>query len=345
MSDDFGIELFKILKTIIQFDTGCIIFTNSTKPSYLFNTKTFNVNDIKTDCLKEDLRLKNVSFGKIYITGKFFSSADKKIFKTCTAIISDIIKDKEISQITKMQIKALQEGYVKIQKNSKKIKASEEEKTKFISHISHELRTPINSILGFSDILENECTGKLNTKQKEYVNDIKISALHLLEMVNEILDISKIEAGALKLNLSDFDVSICIYEVINIIKPLIIQKKLTLTQNIEKFQITADYQKFQQILLNLLSNAIKYTQEKGEINLTCERKNGQTLISIEDNGVGIEKKDFKKIFKKFEQSGNIQGNSTGLGLAITDEFVKLHKGTIILDSTKGKGSRFTVILP
>lgn len=337
-SENFKEDIFNVLKKIIEFDSGCIVFSNTKKPEYLYNASNFDLDSAKKIYLKEKLKFKNISYGEIIISAKTFKEEDKKIFKTCSTIISDLIKDYEMSNIAKAQIKELRQGYLKI--NKKDIK-----RTKFISHISHELRTPINSILGFSEILNEEFTGKLTDKQKEYVNDIKISALRLLEMVNEILDISKIEAKALKLNLQEFDTLPCIKEVINIINPLLIQKKLKFSTNIENFKIIADYQKFQQILLNLLSNAIKYTNEDGTIKLTCKRtKDKKTELCIEDNGIGIAKKDLKKIFKKYEQSGEIQNNSTGLGLAITKELVKLHKGKIFIESEIEKGSKFSVLM-
>ncbi len=338
-SKNFKEDIFNVLSQIIEFDSGYIIYNNANKPEYIYNAKYADLPPKNKKILKEKLNFKNVTYGEIIITGDSFDINDKKIFKTCSTIISDIIKDYEMSDIAKMQIQELREGYLKI--NKKDIK-----RTEFISNISHELRTPINAILGFSEILSGEFTGKLTDKQKEYINDIKISALRLLEMVNEILDISKIEAKVLKLNLQKFETLPCIKEVINIIQPLLIQKKLKFSTNIKNFKIIADYQKFQQILLNLLSNAIKYTEENGTIELTCKRtKEGKTELYVKDNGIGIAKKDFKKIFKKYEQTGEIQNNSTGLGLAITKEFVKLHKGEIFIESEIKKGSKFTIVIP
>ena len=157
-------------------------------------------------------------------------------------------------------------------------------------------------------MLSNEYIGKLNEKQKEYINDIKISGLHLLGMINEILDMSKIEAGAIKLTLREFEINQAINGVINIINPLLIKKNQTL-----------------------------------EIN--AYKNNNSAIIEIEDNGIGIETKNHKKIFKKFEQVGEIQENSTGLGLSITKELIKLHKGKISLNSELNKGSKFLITLP
>lgn len=236
---NFPNEIFAVLKKIIDFSSGYIVFSNSENIEYSYNSKISNISEIKESCLKEDLIFKHTMFGQIIITGEKFSSDDKKIFKTCAAIISNIIKDFEVSKVIKMQLNALQQGYIDIKKNNQKIKEAEQVKTKFISHVSHELRTPINSILGYSELLGEEFTGTLTDKQKEFVNDIKISALHLLGMVNEILDMSKIEAGAVKLNLRKFEIVPCIKEVINIINPLLLQKKQTLKTELDNFEIKA----------------------------------------------------------------------------------------------------------
>ena len=170
-------------------------------------------------------------------------------------------------KVIKMQISALQQGCLDACQNTVKIKQADEIRTKFLSQITHELRTPLNSILGFSELLENEFAGKLNAKQKEYVNDIKISGINLLGMINEILDMSKIEAKAAKLNMQTFSVTTAINEVVNTIMPLIIKKNIKFTKFTEDIEINADYIKFQGIVLNLLGNAIKFTQENGEISI------------------------------------------------------------------------------
>lgn len=344
-SENFGEDIFKVLKKIIPFKSGYIFFTNPDRLEYSYNAQTSDINEINETHLAEDLKLKNTVFGKIIISGSRFSSSDKKIFKACSSIIANITKDAEISKIIKMQVNALQEGYLQVQRSNKKIKQAEKIKTEFISHVSHELRTPLNSILGFSDLLENECVGTLNLKQKEYVNDIKTAGLNLLEMINEILDMSKIEAGAITLNLRSFEAEQAVNEVLNILNPLLIKKNITLETEVQNLILKADYQKFQQILFNLLSNAIKYTPEKGQITIKISEEKDYAIISVKDNGTGIDKKNHKKIFKKFEQIGRCKANSTGLGLSITNEFVKLHKGKIVLKSEIGKGSEFIIKLP
>ena len=147
-SSNFESEVFAILKKIINFNSGYIYFSNSKKYEYAYNPQVTKLNEIKGNYIVEDLLFKKTVLGKILITGNSFSDSDKKIFKTCAIIIANIIKDFELSKVIKMQIKALQEGYLEIKKSNKKIKSAEQSKTEFISHASHELRTPINSILG-----------------------------------------------------------------------------------------------------------------------------------------------------------------------------------------------------
>lgn len=328
--EDFAQKAFVILKEIIDFHSGYIFYTNPKRLEYSFNPQK----NINKPFLKEDLKIKNTIFGEIVITAEKFSEQDKKIFKTCATIISSLIRDIEISKVVQMQSEALQNAYIET-------KQADELKTKFLSHVSHELRTPLNSILGFSDLLENEFIGKLNLKQKEYINDIKVSGLHLLDMINEILDMSKIEAGAMILNIKEFNSEKAIQEVLNTVKPLLIKKNIELICHIENITIKADYQKFQQILFNLLSNAIKYT--KNQITIELYSDNGKIYLSVEDNGIGIAKNNQKKIFEKFEQIGSSKEYSTGLGLAITQELVKLHCGEIKVESQLKKGTKFTII--
>lgn len=344
-TNKFSEEIFRILRKIINFNSGYIIFSNSESIEYSFNPKVSNVSELSENYLKEDLLSKKTLLGQIIITGDNFSSDDQKIFKTCAVITANIVKDFEVSKVIKMQLNALQQGYIEVKANNTKIKEAEQVKTKFISHVSHELRTPINSILGYSDLLEQEFTGNLTDKQKEFVSDIKVSALHLLGMVNEILDMSKIEAGAMKLTVRKFEINPCIQEVLNIIKPLLLQKNQTLTTTIENFEIEADYNKIQQILFNLLSNAIKYTPDEGKISIKCQKVEQKVIFVIEDNGIGIAKKDLKRIFNKFEQIGETQSNSTGLGLAITKELISIHGGEINVKSEPNLGTVFIVSIP
>lgn len=373
-NDNFEKEIFETLKKIIDFQTGYIFFVNpeQIRIDYSYNPKISAKSvEINTDLsqklfngdftdeiaeylfiqkpyLAEPLSLNGHIYGCIVISGKDYDEDTAKIFKSCSAIISNLIKDKEISKIISLQVKALREGITDIQQENQKILEADKVKNDFLANISHELRTPLNSIIGFSELLSNEFVGTLNDKQKEYLKDIQISGLHLLGMINEVLDISKIEAKASKLNKREFSIEQAVNEVCNILKPLAQKKNIDLSTEIENVTINADYQKIQQVLFNLINNSVKFTQEYGEINISAYKENNKLIIKIKDNGIGIEKKYHKKIFDKFVQIENksiINESSTGLGLTITRELVKMHNGRIEVESTPKKGSTFTIYLP
>jgi diguanylate cyclase (GGDEF)-like protein len=233
--------------------------------------------------------------------------------------------------------------------------------------MSHELRTPLNSILGFSELLMDEVFGALTEKQKRYINNIYTSGNHLLQLINNILDIAKIESGKMELHYEGFSVQQAISEVEAVIKSLFDRKRQSLSINIEDnvSAIKADRIKFKQIFYNLLSNAVKFTPEGGNICLNAAiidenksfyfekfdmrpGKNRCLKISVTDTGIGIKKQDHERIFSEFEQvdsSFSRRYEGTGLGLALTKKLVELHGGEIFVESEEGKGSTFTVILP
>lgn len=285
-----------------------------------------------------------------------FKKTDLTIIDSITSVLSYKIKDLELSNVFKIQLKALKnavqetnDAYRTIKSQNKKIVAADKVKNEFLASVSHELRTPLNAIIGFSDILTSKVYGDLSDKQFEYVKDIQIAGIQLLGMVNEILDISKIEANAIKLVKRYFEVSRPVIETCNILMPLIKNKNINLSYHIDKdIDIFADYQKIQQVLYNLLSNAIKYTPDKGSIVITVTNTAKKVKFSIKDSGIGIDKKDQKRIFGKFVQLEDAfykKETSTGLGLTITKQLVEMHKGTIKIISEKGKGAEFVVTLP
>ena len=213
-----------------------------------------------------------------------------------------------------------------------------------MANVSHELRTPLNSIIGFSTALKDEMLGKLNEKQKNYTNKILTSAIHLTGLINDILDMTKIEAKGMKLNLAFFSPVGTIKEVINIIEPLANEKNIQI-ELINKFEgeIFIDYQKLKQIIYNLLGNAIKFSYENSKVIIKIYKKEKNVYIEIKDFGIGIEKKNHDKVFEKFVQLDNIytkKYSSTGLGLTITKEFVKMLGGEINLKSELNKGTTF-----
>ena len=305
------------------------------------------------------ISIKSTVFGIVVLSKReknFYKQDDLDALDAVSSVLSYLLKDVELSNVFKIQLKALKDGIVEknnayktIKEQNEKILEADKVKNEFLANISHELRTPLNSILGFSDILGTQLYGNLNSKQEEYINDIKVSATHLLGMINEVLDMSKIEANAMKVVKSAFWISRAVDEVVNILSPLAQKKNIKLIKNMAvDFEVFADYQKIQQILYNLVSNAIKYSPENDEVEISINSDDENFRILVHDNGIGIDKKYHGKIFAKFVQLDSAytkKESSTGLGLTITKELVELHGGKISLISEVNNGSTFIVEIP
>jgi len=222
-------------------------------------------------------------------------------------------------------------------------------KSKFLASMSHELRTPLNAIVGFSDLLAEQTPGELNDKQKRFVNHIKEGSAHLLQLINDILDLSKIEAGQLEIRCEDFQVQDALPEVLSTIRPLAMAKNIEVQQKLRTDRpVYADRVRFKQILYNLLSNAVKFTPKGGRIEIDCFESADQIGLSVTDTGIGIRPEDQKLVFEEFRQVEGKRGavnEGTGLGLAITKRLVEQQGGKISLSSEPGRGSRFTFTLP
>ena len=223
-------------------------------------------------------------------------------------------------------------------------------KSEFLANMSHELRTPLNSIIGFAEVLADQLFGPLNAKQQKYVNNVHGSGHHLLQLINDILDLSKIEAGKLELNYHKFSAADVLKETSSAIKMLADKKGLKLVLNVapDLTTIAADEAKFKQVMYNLLSNAVKFTPTNGQVTVDANNKRGLAVVSVTDTGIGISKKDQELIFEQFRQvsgSDAREFEGTGLGLALTKKLVELHGGRISVASELGKGSRFTFTIP
>jgi signal transduction histidine kinase len=222
-------------------------------------------------------------------------------------------------------------------------------KSEFLASMSHELRTPLNSIVGFSSLLAEEGHGPLNAEQKGYVEHVRRSARHLLDLINDIIDLSRIEAGRLELCRETFSLVDALNDVLATIRPLADSKAIRLNVEYEPgCLVYADRVRFKQILFNLLSNAIKFTPNNGRVSTSSVTQGNWLAITIGDTGIGIAKEEQTAIFEKFHQvgvgtSGAREG--AGLGLAITKGLVEQHDGKIWVESQPGQGSRFTFTLP
>lgn len=224
-------------------------------------------------------------------------------------------------------------------------------KSEFLANMSHELRTPLNGIIGFSELLVDERIGALNAKQKEFLTDILHSGQHLLQLINDVLDLSKVEAGKMEFNSQSFDLPQAINEICAVVSPMSLKKNLRVRVDVapEAATVVLDQQKFKQIFYNLLSNAVKFTDDGGCVTIDAHLERARTLrFSVHDTGIGIHESDLDKLFHEFTQldSGSTRlYEGTGLGLALTRKLVELQGGTIGVTSQPGKGSSFTVELP
>lgn len=241
---------------------------------------------------------------------------------------------------------------VRLQKELKNAKQTAElansTKSDYLANMSHEVRTPLNAIIGFSDILLTGMYGQLNDKGHQYLKNISISGKHLLNLVNDLLDISKIEAGKIELMYEDLNSHLLIQEIVSGLKPLAVQKNVSINFELENIGIKADSKRLKQILYNLLSNAIKFTPEGGRILVKSDINDSNLVVLVEDTGIGIAKEDHDKIFQQFKQIDSSYSRTqegTGLGLALTKKLVELHNGSIHFESEKDRGSRFWFILP
>ncbi len=221
-------------------------------------------------------------------------------------------------------------------------------KDQFLSTMSHELRTPLNAVLGFAELLADERYGSLNERQRRYASHIREGGQHLLRLINDILDLSRIEAGRLELAFEDVPVQSAFAEVLSGLRPLADKKSQTLSQQVEAgLAVRADATRFKQMLMNLVGNAIKFTPEGGCIDLTARSGDGQARVEVRDTGPGIPPEEQKRIFEAFYQlrHGGKATQGTGLGLAITERLVELHDGKLGLESQPGQGSCFYLTLP
>jgi two-component system, NtrC family, sensor kinase len=232
---------------------------------------------------------------------------------------------------------------------SRQLEAASQHKSEFLANMSHELRTPLNAIIGFSEVLAERMFGEINEKQSEYLQDILESGRHLLSLINDILDLSKIEAGRMELEAADFDLPSAIENALLLVRERASRRGITLGSTIDERlgTICGDERKVKQVLLNLLSNALKFTPEGGEIDVTARLHDHLAEVSVADTGIGIAPTDQDTVFEEFRQVGTAdkKAEGTGLGLTLSRKFIELHGGRIWVTSQVGVGSTFTFTLP
>jgi len=240
--------------------------------------------------------------------------------------------------------------FTELDDKTRQLEIANRHKSEFLANMSHELRTPLNAVIGFSEVLLERMFGEVNPKQEEYLNDILSSGKHLLSLINDILDLSKIEAGRMELEAQAFDLPSALDNALTLIRERAARHSIGLEVHVDPRigEVVADERKIKQVLLNLLSNAVKFTPEGGKITMSAALNGGAVAVSVADTGIGIAAEDQAAVFEEFRQVGDDYARKregTGLGLALARRLVELHGGTLSLESELGKGSTFTFTIP
>jgi two-component system sensor histidine kinase/response regulator len=273
---------------------------------------------------------------------------EEKVSERTASLAVEIAGHRKAEEELKALNQTLEE---RVRERTAQVETANRMKSEFLANMSHELRTPLNGIIGFAEFLVDGKPGTLNPKQNEYLEDILNSGKHLLQLINHVLDLAKVEAGKMELSPERFSLRKAIEEVCSVTGPIAHKKSIQIATTVapELGEITLDQQKFKQVLYNLLSNAIKFTDDGGKVEIfatPCHMHHFKLVVR--DTGIGIKLEDVQRLFREFEQleSGATRGyEGTGLGLALTRKIVEFQGGEISVESEVGKGSSFWVVLP
>ena len=232
----------------------------------------------------------------------------------------------------------------------RELEGASQHKSEFLANMSHELRTPLNAVIGFSEVLQERMFGELNERQADYVGEIVTAGKHLLDLINDILDLSKVEAGRMELDRDEFVVADALESGLSMLRERALRRGVALTLEVDRdvATIEADERKVKQVVFNLLSNAVKFTPSGGSVRLAARAAVDEVVISVRDTGIGIAPDDLERIFQAFQQARRKPGTEqegTGLGLALAKRFVELHGGRLWVESRVGEGSTFSFALP
>ena len=264
--------------------------------------------------------------------------------------IANALRQLRLSQENKRLVDSLQCSNKLLYEANEELRKATQAKSEFLAHMSHELRTPLNVIIGFSELMLDEVPGGINEEQRQCLSDILAGGKNLLSLINDILDLSKIESGKMELRLRNVVIADVIESLRSVMMPMIAPRNQSLEIDVEEGlpPVYADRGKIRQVLLNLLSNSTKFTPEGGKLKVEAVRENNWCRVSVIDNGIGIRKEGHERIFEEFYQSDNPltkEKSGTGLGLTIAKRIVEKHGGRIWVESEYGRGSRFTFTLP
>jgi signal transduction histidine kinase len=236
-----------------------------------------------------------------------------------------------------------------LQRVYRELETASKHKSEFLANMSHELRTPLNAIIGFSQVLREGISGEINPKQAEYLDDILTSGNHLLALINDVLDLSKVEAGQIELVVAPFSMRDALERGVSMVREQATRDgvQVTLHTNGGLDTVTGDERRIRQVIFNLLSNAVKFTPSGGLVDVSATQSGGEVMVSVADTGPGIAVEDLDRIFQEFQQTeeGARHQDGTGLGLALSKRFVEMHGGRIWCDSEVGRGSTFVFALP
>lgn len=277
------------------------------------------------------------------------SAKEEETLADLAALVVDELELRDALNEARRETKKRQEGEALLQETNLKLEMATRAKSIFLANTSHELRTPISAIIGFSELLSKEVVGSLNQRQSDYTRYIYDSGNHLLALVNDTLDLSKIEAGKMELHLNEVHIPDLVRSAAPIIQERYrdggVELKIELPQ--EMNPVFADERRLRQVLYNLLANAIRFTPSGGVVRIVVKDDPSRVCFAIEDMGVGIDAKDQIKLFQPFSQldAAKGRGEGTGLGLAVTKHLVELHNGRIEVESQVGKGSTFRFSIP
>jgi signal transduction histidine kinase len=253
--------------------------------------------------------------------------------------------ERKVEERTRELARALEE----LDEKSRELEAASRHKSEFLASMSHELRTPLNAILGFSQVLRARMFGDLNDKQEEYLDDILASGNHLLSLINDVLDLSKVESGQVELEVAPFSLREALEQGVVMVRERATRDEVevALSASAEVDPVTGDERRIRQVIFNLLSNAVKFTPAGGAVDVRATRVNGVVRVAVTDTGPGIAPEDHERIFEEFRQTdaGVEQGEGTGLGLPLSRRLVELHGGRIWIESELGRGATFVFTLP